>query len=174
MASGDIASERQALTPSGILRATINLGNSVLAHRDDTGVIGGISIDLARLLADELQVPRQFSVFDTASRAVSAVEAGLADIGFFARDPDRTGLIDFTEPYLLIEGCYLVREASRLRSVADLDAPVIRMIVGKASAYDLFLSREIRHAVLERAPTSTTVVETFLHTEADVAAGVRQ
>jgi polar amino acid transport system substrate-binding protein len=174
MASGDIASARQALAPSGTLRATINVGNPLLARRDDTGAVSGISVDLARLLAGDLQVPLHLSVFETASKAVSAVAAGLADIGFFARDPDRAGLIAFTAPYLLIEGCYLVREASSLQSIAEVDMQGLRLTVGRASAYDLFLSREIRHAVIERAPTSTVVVETFLQTEADVAAGVRE
>jgi len=89
MASGDTASARQALARSGTLRATINVGNPVLARRDDTGAVSGISVDLARWLADDLQVPLQLSVFETAGKAVSAVAAGLADIGFFARDPDR-------------------------------------------------------------------------------------
>lgn len=174
MASDDIASAGRALAPSGTLRVTINVGNPVLARRDDTGAVSGISVDLARLLADELRVPLQLSVFETAGKAVSAVAAGLADIGLFARDPDRAGLIAFTEPYLLIEGCYLVREGSSLRDITEVDVPGLRLTVGRASAYDLFLSREVRHAVIERAPTSTTVVETFSQTGADVAAGVRQ
>ncbi|MCJ2877454.1 transporter substrate-binding domain-containing protein [Rhizobium pusense] len=174
MVSGDIASAQQAPAPSGTLRATINVGNPLLGRRDDTGAISGISVDVESLLAGELKVPVHFCVFETAGNAVSAVEAGLADIGFFAHDPDRAGLIAFTEPYLLMEGCYLMREASSLQNIAEEDASGLRVTVGRGSAYDLFLSREIRHAVIERAPTSTVVFETFLHTEADVAAGVRQ
>lgn len=174
MADWGIANARQALAPSGTLRVTINVGNPVLARRDAKGVVTGISVALAHLFADELKVPLQLIVLETAGEAVSAVGGGLADVGFFARDPDRAGLIAFTDPYLSIEGCYLVREESVLQSNAEVDAPGIRLTVGLGSAYDLFLSRETRHATIERAATSTAVVETFLHTQADVAAGVRQ
>ena len=46
--------------------------------------------------------------------------------------------------------------------------------VSKGSAYDLYLSREIRHATLLRAPTSPAVVDFFLKEKADVAANVKQ
>jgi polar amino acid transport system substrate-binding protein len=46
--------------------------------------------------------------------------------------------------------------------------------VGKGSAYDLFLTRELKHAQIVRAPTSPTVVQTFLDENLEVAAGVKQ
>jgi polar amino acid transport system substrate-binding protein len=109
-------------------------------------------------------------VLESAGKAVAAVEAGEADVGFFARDPDRAALIAFTAPYVLIEGWYLVRAESRFFKPEDVDATGVRLVVGKGSAYDLFLTRQIRHATIERAPASPAVVET----NADVAAGVRQ
>ncbi|WP_261321138.1 type 2 periplasmic-binding domain-containing protein [Rhizobium leguminosarum] len=126
------------------------------------------------MLADQLRVSLQLLVFESAGKAVAAVEAGQADVGFFARDPDRAALIAFTAPYVLIEGWYLVREGSRFSKLEDVDTTGTRLTVGKGSAYDLFLTRQIQHATIERAPTSPTVVETFLETHADVAAGVRQ
>ncbi|MHC2484783.1 type 2 periplasmic-binding domain-containing protein [Rhizobium leguminosarum] len=107
------------------------------------------------------RVSLQLLVFESAGKAVAAVEAGQADVGFFARDPDRAGW-------------YLVREGSRFSKLEDVDTTGTRLTVGKGSAYDLFLTRQIQHATIERAPTSPTVVETFLETHADVAAGVRQ
>jgi polar amino acid transport system substrate-binding protein len=56
----------------------------------------------------------------------------------------------------------------------DVDREGLTVMVGKGSAYDLYLSRELRHASIARAPTSPAVVETFLAQGADVAAGVRQ
>ncbi len=49
-----------------------------------------------------------------------------------------------------------------------------RVVVGQGSAYDLFLSRELQHATLVRAPSSQTVVQTFVDQRLEVAAGVRQ
>ncbi|MGO4611882.1 ABC transporter substrate-binding protein, partial [Variovorax sp. 2RAF20] len=57
---------------------------------------------------------------------------------------------------------------------AEVDQPGRRVTVGKGSAYDLYLTRELRHAEIVRAPTSPTVVDTFVSQQFDVAAGVRQ
>ena len=165
----------QAFTPMGVLRASINLGNPILAHRNvQTGEIGGVSVDLARAFGERLGVPVELVVFDAAGKSVEAVAAQQADIGFFAIDPLRGQSIRFTAPYVLIEGAYLVREASPLQANEEVDQPGTRVTVGKGSAYDLFLSRELRQATVERAATSPAVVDTFVATESDVAAGVKQ
>ena len=47
-------------------------------------------------------------------------------------------------------------------------------MVGKGSAYDLYLSRNLKAGQILRAPTSPAVVDAFLAENADVAAGVKQ
>jgi polar amino acid transport system substrate-binding protein len=165
----------EALAPTGRLRAAINVGNPILAKRHaQTGQATGVSVDLAQGFADLLQVPLDLVVVETAADSVDQVARDAADIGFFAIDPKRGEAVSFTDPYLLIEGCYLVREDSPIVHNEQVDQPGVRLVVGQGSAYDLFLSREIRQARLERAPSSPAVVEHFLATGADVAAGVRQ
>jgi polar amino acid transport system substrate-binding protein len=97
-----------------------------------------------------------------------------ADCGFFAVDPERDAGIAFTEPYALIEGFYLVRNHSPIQSNEDVDRESNRVAVGKGSAYDLFLSRQLKHAQIVRAPTSPTVVQFFIEERLEVAAGVKQ
>lgn len=165
----------QAFTPTGVLRASINLGNPILAHADAvTGAPGGVSVDLARAFAQRLGVPLELVVFDAAGKSVDAVSNEQADIGFFAIDPLRGAHIAFTAPYVLIEGSYLVRADSPLQRNDEVDAGGLRVVVGKGSAYDLHLTRELRNAQILRAPTSPAVVQTFLAENADVAAGVKQ
>ena len=165
----------EAFAPTGTLRASINLGNPILANRDPaTGEPIGVSIDLARGLAQALGLPIELIVLDAAGKSVEAVEQGRADVGFFAIDPKRGEQIAFTPPYVLIEGSYLVPDASPLRANDEVDRPGTRVVVGQGSAYDLYLSRELKHAEIVRAPTSPAVVEVFLAQRADVAAGVRQ
>ncbi|MEG0193418.1 MAG: ABC transporter substrate-binding protein [Comamonas sp.] len=165
----------QAFTPMGVLRASINLGNPILAHRNaQTGEVGGVSVDLARAFGEQLGVGVELVVFDAAGKSVEAVATQQADIGFFAIDPLRGQSIRFTAPYVLIEGAYLVRAASPLQANEEVDQPGRRVTVGKGSAYDLFLSRELRQATIERAATSPAVVDSFVATQADVAAGVKQ
>jgi polar amino acid transport system substrate-binding protein len=164
----------QAFTPAGKLRASINLGNPILAGKDASGTVVGVSVDLARAFAAKLGVELELVVFDAAGKSVQAVSEERADFGFFAVDPLRGETIAFTEPYVLIEGYYLVRDASPIRDNADVDQPQHRVAVGKGSAYDLFLTRELKHAQIVRAPTSPTVVQTFLDENLEVAAGVKQ
>ncbi len=166
---------RSAFAPTGCLRASINLGNPILANRNPvTGEVSGVSVDLAHALARRLELPIELVVFDAAGKSVDAVTAEQADFGFFAVDPLRGQGIAFTAPYVLIEGSYLVRQESPLHSNDEVDQSGTRVVVGKGSAYDLFLTRELKHATIERAHTSPTVVDVFVSTSAEVAAGVRQ
>jgi len=163
------------IAPRGVLRASINLGNPVLASRTDPrSDPRGVSVDLARALAGRLGLALEPLVFDSAGKSVEAVIRGEADIGFFALDPARAAQLRFTTPYVLIQGAYLVRDASPLQATDEVDRRGQRVVVGKGSAYDLYLSRELKHAAIERAATSPTVVDEFLRSGADVAAGVRQ
>ena len=164
-----------AFAPTGTLRASINLGNPILANRTSaTGEPFGVSIDLARGLAERLGVALELVVFDTAGKSVEAVTAEQADIGFFAIDPLRGAGIAFTAAYVLIEGAYLVQTDSPLQSNVQVDRAGHRVAVGKGSAYDLYLTRELRQAQIVRAPTSPAVVDTFIAQRLEVAAGVKQ
>jgi polar amino acid transport system substrate-binding protein len=164
-----------AFTPTGKLRASINLGNPILANRDPaTGEPFGVSIDLARAFAERLSVELELVVFDAAGKSVQALTDERADFGFFAIDPSRGETVAFTAPYVLIEGFYLVRDDSPIRSNDDVDRPDHRVAVGKGSAYDLFLTRELKAAQIVRAPTSQAVVQTFIEQDLEVAAGVKQ
>lgn len=169
------AAIQHAFAPHGVLRASINLGNPILANRHPTtGQPVGVSIDLATALAQRLEVPLELVVFDTAAQSVDAIGQNAADIGFFAIDPLRGEAIAFTPPYVLIEGSYLVRQDSPLHSNDEVDRAEHRVTVGKGSAYDLYLSRTLTQAHIVRAPSSPTVIDVFLAENADVAAGVKQ
>lgn len=164
-----------SFTPTGRLRASINLGNPILANRDPaTGQPVGVSIDLAGAFAKRLGVALELVVFDTAGKSVAALKNEQADVGFFAVDPLRGQEISFTPPYVLIEGSYLVRAASPLQRNEEVDQSGLRVTVGAGSAYDLYLSRALKHAQIVRAPSSPAVVDTFMAQGLEVAAGVRQ
>ena len=171
----DLNAKQAALfMPTGKLRASINVGNPILARLDETGNVVGVSVDLAVAFAAELGLALELRVFKSAGESVAAVSESEADFGFFAIDPIRAEQLAFTEPYVLIEGCYLVRDDSPVHDNAEVDRAGQRVVVGKGSAYDLHLTRELKAATIVRSPTSPTVVDTFLAESADVAAGVKQ
>jgi polar amino acid transport system substrate-binding protein len=165
----------RAFAPDGRLRAAINVGNPVLAHRDNvTGEAGGVSVDIARALARELDREVELIVFDKAALSVEAVRAEQADVGFFAVDPARSQGLRFTAPYVLIEGSYLVLRESAVQDNAGVDRPGNRVAVGEGSAYDLFLSRELQAAQVDRVADAPAVLQALLAGQVEVAAGIRR
>jgi len=161
--------------PTGVLRASLNMGNPVLAHsRTAPERPAGVSIDLARRLGQELGVQVRLLEFDTAALSVQALAADDADVGFMAIDPLRANSIHFTAAYVQIEGAYLVPQDSPITANEQVDQPGITIVVGAGSAYELYLSRNIKQAQLLKVPTSEAVVDQMLQGRFPAAAGVRQ
>ena len=162
------------LGATGKLRAAINFGNPILASRGAGGEPQGVSVDLAREAARRLGLPIELVTFSSAGSVVEAVKAQQVDLAFVAIDPVRAADMEYTAPYVIIEGAYLVRAGSALQRNEDVDRAGTRVVVGRGSAYDLFLTRELKAATLVRAPTSPAVIDVFLEQQLDVAAGVKQ
>lgn len=159
------------LAPTGKLRAAINFGNTVLAQREP---FGGVSVDLARELGKRLRVPVEFVTYDAAGRVTADATKGVWDVAFVARDPERAKDIEFTPPYVIIEGGYMVLASSPIQSVAEVDRPGMRVAVGRGSAYDLWLTRNLKQATIIRAPTSPAATELFRQDKLEVVANVKQ
>ncbi|EPM42991.1 transporter substrate-binding domain-containing protein [Pseudomonas syringae] len=164
----------QDLAPEGVLRAAINFGNPVLAQQGADGSPQGVSVALAKALAEELNVRLEMVTFDAAGKVFAALEEGVWNVAFLAIEPVREEQIAFSEPYVIIEGTYLVAANSTYQDVQDLDQSGLKIAVGKGAAYDLFLSRTLKHAQLERAATSAGAVDLYIEQSLDAAAGVRQ
>jgi polar amino acid transport system substrate-binding protein len=165
----------KSLAPTGQLRAAINFGNPVLAQRDiATGEPRGVSAELARELASRLEVPVEFVIFEAAGKVVEAAKAGAWDIAFVAIDPARANEMDFTAPYVVIEGTYLVAINAPFQNTSDLDHDGVRIAVVKNSAYDLFLTRTLKEAQLVRMEAFGECAELFQRGEVAAIGGVRQ
>ena len=161
--------------PTGTLRAAINFGNGVLAQKGADGTPQGVSADLAREVAKRLGVPLTFVTFEAAGKAFEAAKASAVDVLFVAIEPVRAADVDFSPPYVLIEGTYLVMKDSPLKDVGDVDKPGARISVGQGSAYDLYLTRTLKHAALLRSPGGCCKnIDLFRAEKLDAVAGVRQ
>jgi polar amino acid transport system substrate-binding protein len=163
------------IAPTGKLRAAINLGNAVLAQKGADGAPKGVSVDLSRELARRLGVPIELVTFEAAGKVFEGIKAGSVDLAFIAIEPVRAAEIEFSSPYVLIEGGYMVPKDSALKSVEEVDRPGIKIAVGLNSAYDLFLTRTIKNAQVVRAHTGggAAMIELFLTDKLDVVAGVK-
>jgi polar amino acid transport system substrate-binding protein len=172
LAEGPSSGVIHELAPTGRLRVAINLGNPVLAQRTPSGELGGVSTELARELGRRLKLPVDFLTFDGAGNVVAAVAQW--DVAFLAIDPLRADVAAFTHPYVVIEGAYVVPVDSPLHAVEDVDRPGVRVAVGRGSAYDLFLARELKQASRVEAASSAAALDLFLRNRLEAAAGVRQ
>ncbi|MET9422808.1 transporter substrate-binding domain-containing protein [Streptomyces sp. NPDC006540] len=160
----------QDLAPSGVLRASINLGNPVLAQGTPAEPTG-VTVDIAREIGARLGVPVELLCFDAARKSYQAMAEGHADLCFLAVDPAREAEVAFTAPYVLIEGVFAVPGDSELTTAADVDRPGVRIGVKEGSAYDLFLSRTLRHASVVRGKDG---IDEFRAQGLEAAAGIRQ
>jgi polar amino acid transport system substrate-binding protein len=166
---------RRELAASGSIRAAINTGNPVLARRDpDGGDPTGVSVDIAREVGNRLGVPVRLVAYAAAGDVTDGVDRDEWDLAFLAIDPQRAQRIAFTQPYLEIEGTYVVRAASPFQSAADLDQAGVTIAVGANAAYDLFLSRTLQHATVVREKSSGDALARFDREAATASAGVRK
>ncbi len=162
-----------ALAPTGTLRAAINLGNPVLAQRGPDGTPEGVSVALATELARRLGVPLSLVTFQSAGGVTDALSKNVYDIVFLAVDPVRGQGLDFTAPYVLIEGGYAVRQAAPFHTIESVDTPGTRIVAATGSAYDLYLTRTLQHATLVRLPTGNDAAAAFMAGQDDVLASVK-
>ena len=169
------SSLRAILGPTGKLRVGVNYGNPVLATRDPaSGELSGVAVDLARELGRLLELPVELVPFGSAGKLFEGVKTGVWDVAFLAIDPARAEEIDFSPPYVEIEGTYLVAGESPFANIEDIDQPGVRIGVSANSAYDLFLSRSLQRAELVRASDPNSAFELIVSGKVDVVAGVRQ
>ena len=161
----------QSFAPTGALRAAINLGNPVLVQ-GNADAPTGVTVDLATELARRLGVPLTLVPFTQAGLVFDALAQGVWDIAFLAIEPKRAAEIDFTAPYVIIEGAYVVPKESPLQSVDDVDRAGVRISVITNAAYDLFLTRSLKHAQLVRSDQAGFA--RFERDKLDAIAGVKQ
>jgi polar amino acid transport system substrate-binding protein len=160
------------LAPTGVLRAGINLSNFLLVTaRAPNGDPQGIAPDMAGEIAARLGVPLKLIPYESPGKLADAVADW--DVGLIGAEPARAEQIAFTAAYLEIEATYLVPAGSNLRSVEQVDRTGVRIAVAARSAYDLYLSRSLKHAELVHANGLDGSYELFVREKLDALAGLR-
>ncbi|EJT97478.1 extracellular solute-binding protein family 3 [Dacryopinax primogenitus] len=158
------------LAPTGTLRASINIGNPILAQ-GTLDVPTGPTVDISHEVARRLGLPLQLIAFNAARKSFEAMNEGRADICYLAIEPVRAAEVSFTAPYVLIEGVFAVPVDSPIKTVEDADKPGVRIGVNEGSAYHLYLSRTLKHATCVFGDGDGQDV--FRANKLEAAAGVR-
>ena len=165
---------KHQLAPSGILRAGINLSNFLLVSGSaPDGDPKGISPDIARRVANALDLPLEFVTFERPGELADAAGKNIWDIGNIAFEVDRAHAIDFSDPYVLIEANFLVRDSTNFHTNSDIDRRGISIGVSERSAYDLWLSDNFKSAKIVRAPSIQASHALFWDKKVDVLASLK-
>ena len=162
------------LAPKGYLRAAINLSNFLLVTgKESNGDPQGVSPDMAKALANELNVDIKLVTFNRPGELADAILEDLWDIGNIANEPERAKSITFSLPYTTIESTFLIRNSLNIKTLQDVDKKGIKIAVAERSAYDLWLTDNIKNANLIRAKSIDESFSIFQENNYEVLAGLR-
>lgn len=161
------------LAPTGRLRAGINFSNTLLTARDADGKSSGVALDLAHELGRRLGVPVDIIEFPNPGKLAESADKNQWDVGFLGAEPARAVLIDFSAAYVEIEATYLVRDASPIRSIADVDREGVTVVVPGKAAYGLWLTANLKQAKLTPVDTADTAAQRFVDEPFDALAGLK-
>ncbi len=162
------------LAPTGTLRAGINLSNFLLVTgRTPSGDPVGVAPDMAAEIARRLGVPLKLVPFKSPGELADKVGTDTWDIGLIADEPARAAVIGFAPAYVEIEATYIVSGASAIKTSAEVDQKGVRIVVAARTAYDLWLTANIKNATLLHTEGAAAAFEQFKNGGADALAGLR-
>lgn len=174
MTSEISSAARAELAPGSKLRVGINHANFLLVSKDSPfGAPRGIAPDLALELGRRAGLAVEFVSYDAAGKLADAVKSAEVDAGFLGNEPQRADVIAFSPAYVELPVTYLVPAGSPIRSLADVDRAGVRIAVSARSAYDLYLTRNLKHAKLERAEGIPASVKLFGDQKLEALAGLQ-
>ena len=153
LCAGPAQAADPVLAPTGTLRAAYIVANLAQARLDPaTGAITGVVADITREVGRQAGVPVAITPLPTASAVLQAVASNNADIGFVAPNPERTGVVLYTQTYMLVQQSALVRADSALRSVRDLDRPGNVIGINTDDSVGVWLQQRLAAATVRATP----------------------
>lgn len=162
---------REVLAPTGTLRLGLSLGTPGQMIRDPfTGDVRGIGYELGRELAKRLGVPFEVVLIQGNAQFIEAMQSGRVDFGSNNATPARAAYMNFAQPHLEVEAGYLVPANSKLSSAAEVDRDGVRVGVTQGSTSEAKFARELKNAVLVRAPSIAAAEKMLASGQVDVFA----
>ncbi|MDA9767679.1 ABC transporter substrate-binding protein [Candidatus Pelagibacter sp.] len=162
------------LAPTGILRVGINMSNFLLINgKDSDGSPDGVSPDIGKKLARELNLKCKLVQFKKPGLLADAVNEDMWDIGNIACEKERSKTIDFTDPYVNIDANFIFRKKDNFKTNEDINLPKIKIAVLERSAYDLWLTENFKNVELIRVNTIEESHQLFREDKVNVLAGLK-
>ena len=132
------------LSSNGILRAAINMSNFLLVtDKTKDGIPIGVSPDMAKELANKLDLQLKLIPYDTPGEIADDAENDNWDICNIGAEPQRAEKINFSAAYAEIQATYLIPPNSKLQNISEVDIAGNKIAVASRTAYGLWLERNI-------------------------------
>ena len=128
----------QEVLDRGTLRIAIQGATPPYAVIQPNGEPVGYEIDMGIMIADALGVEPEWVIIDTPGR-VTALQTGKADITIanFTANFERSKVISFTDPYMVVGMVYFVlADRDDIQSVDDLNTPNMKVGFGRGSTQE--------------------------------------
>tara|TARA_Y100000590_G_scaffold31410_1_gene34748 strand:+ start:1731 stop:2459 length:729 start_codon:yes stop_codon:yes gene_type:complete len=162
------------LSSNGILRAAINMSNFLLVtNKRIDGTPIGVSPDMAKELANKLNLQLKLIPYDTPGEIADDAENDNWDICNIGAEPQRAEKINFSAAYAEIRATYLIQPNSKLKNISDVDKTGNKIAVASRTAYGLWLERNIQNAELIQVEGVENSFDVFLNKHLDALAGLR-
>ncbi|MDB3942125.1 transporter substrate-binding domain-containing protein [Candidatus Pelagibacter sp.] len=162
------------IAPLGVLRVGLNMSNFLLVSGEDKlGLPEGVSPDVGKKIAEELNVACKLVKFGRPGLLADAVNDDLWDIGNIAHEKERSKTIDFSDPYVNIDANFIYKNKDNFKSNEEINSPGIKIAVAERSAYDLWLTDNFKNVEIIRAPSIDESHNLFRNNKVDVLAGLK-
>jgi len=162
------------IAPTGELRVGLNMSNFLLINSKDlNGLPDGVSPDIGKKLAEELNVSCRLVQFERPGLLADAVNDDRWDISNIAYEKERSKTIDFSDPYVNIDANFIFRNKYNFKSNEEINSSGIKIAVVERSAYDLWLSDNFKNAELIKVKTIDGSHKIFREGSVDVLAGLK-
>ncbi len=165
-ATGQTASD---LAPNGTLRVGVLLTNPVLVAKKPDGTLGGVSVDLGRMIAAKLGARYQEVTYQTTEAFAKSFGAAEWDIAIGPRTPIAEKTVELSPPFMFVDNIYVAAPGHEFANVSEVDRSGVRIAVVVNGAPDQFLSTVLKAASLVRIQGATPeIIEALRAGKADV------
>lgn len=147
--------------PQNTLRVGMDLSYPPFETINEAGQPSGVSVDLAKALADSLQRPLQIENIPFTG-LIPSLNNGRVDcvISSMTETAERSKAVSFSKPYLTIGLALLVGTKSDIRQLSDLDQPGRTVAVRQGTTGEVWARSELKQAkVLSLEKENAAVLE---------------
>ena len=153
--AGDAKDALDEIVKRGKLVVATELGTPPWAYKDPkTGEITGFTVELARILADELGVKLEIKTYEWAG-IIPSLLTGKVDMlaACLTRTVPRSAKLMYTEPYVNMPGLVLVRKGE-FDTLGVLDNKKVVLTATTGSVWEQIAEKRLPNATIRTNPTN--------------------